>query len=728
MKLIPSVPEYQDDTAARALWARFDGSLRNRDGLAYYKHPVISSSTNTAPDLTMLAKDVQPIVVKIFDRPIEELSDIGEDVWEVGGVDQESPLLDLEDYLVGLKARFDKQRPLRGKFDPVGVLAFPRINRQQFLHAFPDAPIDVDGNESQVRLLFRDDNLDRNVFNEIDLSIDDWRLAQSVFQGVHPLNKAKSAVILDRTKMGNAIKALNHQIALLDDEQNQVATQLAPGPQRIRGLAGTGKTVILAMKAANIHLHYPEAKILFTFNTQSLYQQIERLISQFYRVNGDISPNWDLLHVRHGWGSSRRPGVYSDTCRRSGIAPLSFTEARRRSFNDPFGAACRELGTQSILEEYDFVLMDEAQDFPADFFKILGKITKEPKRIYFAYDEMQSLTNIEIPNPKELFGNRDDGSPIVDLDGDPYAGDIDRDFVLHKSYRCPRDVLLTAHGVGLGIHSPNGCVQMLSTRESWEAVGYSVEVGDFTAGAPMRLSRSSENSPNKIAQLYDGNESPVTLERFESIEDELSAVARRIKGEIVDQLVRPEDIVVICLDNRQAKKYFQKLQRSLYELDVESTIPGLIDESWEFTQEGSVTLSTIYRAKGNEAAVIHLIGFEALYGYTEEVENRNRAFTSISRAKGWIRIYGSGPFMRLAEGELNRIIADLPTLQFDFPDMAIVERKLDSVESTRRRKTVGRVKKGVTEILEADEAALMDLDPVQIRLLSERLKRIADER
>lgn len=726
MKFVSSLPTFDTDTAVRGAWTRIEPFVRGRDGMAYYKHPIILSATNVPPDLTVLARGLQPFVVKVFDRPLQGMLGLEDDTWHFNDGDIESPLLELEDYLVGLRARFDKQRGLRQQILPVGIITLPLVNRAEFL-AFAGEAFDVDGETNSIRFLFRDDDPAAVVNGPLVLSDELWRLAQSVFQGVHPLNRQRPGVPVQTQRMGGAIKSLEHQIALLDDEQHQVATQVAPGPQRIRGLAGTGKTVILAMKAANIHLHYPEAKILFTFNTQSLYQQIERLISQFFRVNGDVSPNWDVLHVRHGWGSVRRPGVYSDACRRAGLAPLSFAEAQRRSSDRPFAAACRELLNATIMEEYDFVLMDEAQDFPAEFFQLVGRITKEPKRIYFAYDEMQSLTNLEIPNPRELFGTRGDGSALVDLEAEPYAGEIERDFILHRSYRCPRDVLLIAHAVGLGIHGPSGCVQMLSTRESWEAIGYTVEEGTFQIGDHMRLSRSVQNSPNKIAEMYTGNQPFISFSRFERKDEELQAVALRIALDIKEEQVRPEDIVVICLDNRYARRHFHKLQQLLFDQGVDSTIPGLVDDSWEFTQPGAVTLSTIYRAKGNEAPVVHLIGFEALYGYAEEVENRNRAFTSISRTKGWLRVYGSGSIMNLAETELGRIVGDLPELRFDFPNMEIVERKLDSAELSRRRKIVGRVKKGVADILNSDEGALRDLEPHQLQLLKERLTRISDE-
>ncbi len=79
------------------------------------------------------------------------------------------------------------------------------------------------------------------------------------------------------------------------------------GPQRVRGLAGSGKTVVLAMKAALTHLRYPDAIILYTFYTKNLYQHIQRLITRFYRQFDDRDPNWSNLRIMHAWGGGSNP-------------------------------------------------------------------------------------------------------------------------------------------------------------------------------------------------------------------------------------------------------------------------------------------------------------------------------------------------------------------------------------------------------------------------------------
>ncbi|NDM57585.1 hypothetical protein GY108_30595, partial [Klebsiella pneumoniae] len=83
------------------------------------------------------------------------------------------------------------------------------------------------------------------------------------------------------------------------------------GPQRIRGLAGSGKTVILAMKAAHLHMTRPNDKILVTFFTKSLRSPIKDLVTKFYRHYKEIDPDWNNIHIRHGWGGSNSSGTYA---------------------------------------------------------------------------------------------------------------------------------------------------------------------------------------------------------------------------------------------------------------------------------------------------------------------------------------------------------------------------------------------------------------------------------
>lgn len=57
---------------------------------------------------------------------------------------------------------------------------------------------------------------------------------------------------------GDVIKKIEKEIANLDQWQKKAALEMVDGPQRIRGLAGSGKAIVLALKAAYLHAQYPE--------------------------------------------------------------------------------------------------------------------------------------------------------------------------------------------------------------------------------------------------------------------------------------------------------------------------------------------------------------------------------------------------------------------------------------------------------------------------------------
>lgn len=703
MDFIPALPTYGTDYAARNVWGWFEAALHDCDGVAYYKHPIVGSASGSRPDFTILAQPYQPIVVTCIRLRLEDIVTVGDEEWVIndGGTlrTTDSPSLEMDDFLVGLQQRFDRERIIRRRFVVVPVMVFPIIAATEFQAKF--------GVQFENSVWRAEDVSSVLVPHTKQLSEREWKTAKSVMQTATPLNRITGTLPKTAARLGDAVRLLDSEIANLDLEQEKVATQIPPGPQRIRGLAGTGKTVLLAMKAANIHRQLPDKKILFTFNTQSLYNQTRTLISKFYRHFSDVDPDWTRLHVRHAWGGRMRPGVYYDTCSREGLAPLDFQSAKAADPDVPFRACCAAALQARIEPEYDYVLVDEAQDFPKEFFQLLYRLAGEEHAIFWAYDELQSLASVEMPTTAELFGRDGAGNPLVSLEGD-YPGGIEKDFVLHRSYRCPLKVLVLAHAIGLGIHSPNGPVQMLGSPDSWRSIGYEIETDKFIEGADVVVSRPAENSPNPLEAIYSGEQALIKTMAFDNRPAELDWVATSIRSDIRDEGVAPEEIIVISLDSPRAKKLMSALQLRLQADNIASTIPGLVDGSAEFGEPGRVTLSTVFRAKGNEAPVVYILSFDSLYDYVQEIENRNRAFTCISRSKGWVRITGYGQNMIRAQNEINTILSDVPRLRFKFPDMRII-RKLDA-ETSRRRKEMKKVKEVATGLLEADVGALKSLD------------------
>jgi superfamily I DNA and RNA helicase len=446
------------------------------------------------------------------------------------------------------------------------------------------------------------------------------------------------------------------------------------GPQRIRGLAGSGKTVILAMKAALAHLDDPNAQILVTYYTRSLRDHLRRLITRFYRHFGEGDPNWKKIHVLHRWGGQNSPGVYREASIRAEITPLTYSAAHatKTSFQSEFDFVCRSLlTTDRVSPFYDLILIDEGQDFPDSFYELcffLAKGSRDKKQIVWAYDELQNVFNIKVRTPIELFGLDSDGEPRISLQRALPKNTDTNDFVLSKCYRNQRDVLILAHAIGFGIYGQP--VQMLENRHHWEDVGYEVATrGEIQVGHQVIVRRPDHNSPTRLQTPQ--NFPLVEVREFANIVDEVNFCAdefvRFIKGGL-----QPEDLMAIAIDDRAAQNYLSTLSEALTERGLACnnvTADRYGDPS--FTIEGKCTLTTIYRAKGNEAAVVIVLGCDAVP--LKIRTGRNRLFTAFTRTKGWLRITGTAHQFKKLKNEIERAMKLAPEMHFKMPSPAEIE-------------------------------------------------------
>lgn len=513
---------------------------------------------------------------------------------------------------------------------------------------------------------------------------------QAIIEGAKALGQLADADDLDELHpIARAYRDLEGIIYNFDASQRSVALTGIQGPQRIRGLAGTGKTVILAMKAALAHIENPNAKILITYYTRSLRDIIERLITRFHRHFAEVDPNWENVHVRHSWGRSNVPGVYRDTCIREGIAFRNYGDVKNK--RDPFGSVCRELvETHPPAPFYDVILVDEGQDFPDSFYQMcffLAKGPRDQKQIIWAYDELQNVFDVKVREPEQLFGDDEDGAPRISLVRSLPPGTDTNDFVLQRAYRNQREILVLAHAIGFGVYKTP--VQMLENAKHWEDVGYDVISGQFTTGSFNVVERPLVNSPSTLATPADVD--LIGISAADNLDGEVELAALEIRR-FIDGGLHPHEILVVSLDDKAARGYFSTLSKMLaaWEIPCNNIINDPYSEP-PFRLDGKVTLSTVYRAKGNEAAVVIVLGADA--AVLETRTGRNKLFVALTRTKGWLRIFGvrSRTFAAL-EAEVATARAKSPRIEFTMPDMTnlnTIQRGLEEkhariIEAKRR--------------------------------------------
>ena len=199
----------------------------------------------------------------------------------------------------------------------------------QIVALFPVQPnilVNLDSN-----VLATPESLSTALANLPGMSSDLMRRLQAALQRVASLRpKKRRQKATDSESRGSTLRKIEQEIANLDQWQKRAAIESPEGPQRIRGLAGSGKTIVLALKAAYLHAQHPDWNIAVTFQSRSLYQQFTDLIRKF-SLEQNIDPDWDNLQILHSWGGGGRPGIYYEIARHVGIAPQDFGHARRFS-------------------------------------------------------------------------------------------------------------------------------------------------------------------------------------------------------------------------------------------------------------------------------------------------------------------------------------------------------------------------------------------------------------
>ncbi len=495
------------------------------------------------------------------------------------------------------------------------------------------------------------------------------------------------------------IHALESRLKILDEKQQEVTSKYPDGPQRLRGLAGTGKTVLFTKRAAKIHKEHPDWRIAYVFFTRSLYDQIiKERISLYYReLSNGQKPNWDKIKVLHAWGAIDQDGFYRTLAQKCGIKPNSVRDVENKIGKVSPGEAfeyicnCLEKKVEEVPILYDAILIDEGQDLPFSFYRLACKTLSQPKRLYWAYDEAQGIGSLLVPKPTDIFVNHN-GSDTNQC-GIKKAHSFDN---FNKCYRTPRLLLMTAHAVNMGLLREGGALQGVSNKKQWgerkntghiTGLGYEVLEGDFSpssvkAGKLIKITRPAETSPHPIDQedfdLREALGTPLIIKTFSNEFQEQEWIAQQVANDL-KQGLEPSDIMITALCGDYEKNYFRDLQAALKEYGVKSCIAGVDTNPNDFVKPGYVTLSNIYRAKGNEAwkvyaCRLHYATRPLAFKQENELHKRNEAFVAITRARLWCMATGlEDPIFN----ELRKAKEQYPYLIFPAFNQKSLKRILD---------------------------------------------------
>ena len=735
---------FAGEQGEKTVWEAVKNAFADREAVAFWRYPVIEDAVRE-PDILILDAELGIVVIEVKSLPLSQIKRFSGYQWELNkayfGKMSLNPFEQAKAQLQSVMKQL-RNRPGLGRVPGRVLVAVPVITRDEW----DEAPFNT--LVSETPLLFGDQLSKAKLLRALErtplvaqgdlLSPEQWEKLQRAFSTSGHIKKtepeaeqaAEQAVNearalrpaappaasllqrmfntvparppLPRRTRGELLRLVRDAPSPVDLQQDRIAKTIPPGPQRIRGLAGSGKTVLLAQKAAAMHLKHPDWDIALVFFSRSLYDQITKWTDHWLRVqsNGDVTlaDARHKLRILHAWGAKEQAGFYRVLAESVGVDPMAVSHIPKRF---PYGLglmyACKKLleaadEQQLNLQQFDAVLIDEGQDLVSEVGDLQyeerqalywlayqslrpvanqgDRLLEDPaapvqglRRLIWAYDEAQSLDSLIIPDTRTVFGQS--WQEIFGA-GRQYSGGIGKSEVMKVCYRVPGPTLVAAHALGMGLLRPGGMLSGPTRKADWENLGYQVS-GDFRTRNEVALLRDEKSSPHPLPTLTD--DPLVSFSSHTDRDAEVAAVVQMIRRDIAEGLDPSRNILVIHLGTEgiltALNKAFKAAGVTYYcaGKPQPNQVYGKGNPN-DFWFPGAVTVTGIHQVKGNEAESVYVVGVDRVALQEDDIQLRNHLFVALSRSKGWVHLSGVQVAETAFGAEVQQVIAQGTHLRF----------------------------------------------------------------
>ena len=352
------------------------------DYIVYYEPEI----HGRRPDFVVIGPDLGLLVLEVKDYTKNTLFQLNQDEWTLVTASGEqtktkSPLKQARDNVFHIVDHLKKDKSLvqlEGKYQfqlkfPYGFgTVFTRLYQKDFVEnglysvIEPDLCLTRDEIDPEKEA-FSEENLFEKIIN---MFIVPYRLKEPLTKEdmdtirYHLFPEVRiSAEFKQPVPYQDQLLLSLRDLKTMDLHQENLARQIGDKNRLIRGVAGSGKTLILASRAKILTKEHPDWKILILCYNISLARNIEQLIHHmmtepdnlfdfnFSAKGAALQPKTHHITVRnfHAW-------LKNDLKMSEHAIPLMIEKLKKG---------------EAILPTYDAIMIDEGQDFESDWFQLV---------------------------------------------------------------------------------------------------------------------------------------------------------------------------------------------------------------------------------------------------------------------------------------------------------------------------------------------------------------------
>ncbi|MBC8214337.1 MAG: NERD domain-containing protein [Candidatus Marinimicrobia bacterium] len=167
--------------------------------------------------------------------------------------------------------------------------------------------------------------------------------------------------------------------AILDLKQERAAKSIGEGHRLLKGIAGSGKTLIMLYRAKLLAKIHPEWNVLFVCWNRSL---INYLGQMYDGIEMDVETNLVQFTYFSKW--------MGNLAWKNHIPMPKVEDSNQYDYE--FNEIAKQLTNVSFSPKYQAILIDEAQDFEEDYFRLLlNHLDDKTNSLLVCYDYAQNL-------------------------------------------------------------------------------------------------------------------------------------------------------------------------------------------------------------------------------------------------------------------------------------------------------------------------------------------------